>query len=553
MLTSLTVQNYALIKQLQVDFTQGYSVITGETGAGKSILLGALGLVLGNRADLSHLKDKEKKCIIEAEFQIGAYDLESVFDDLELDYEALTIIRRELLPSGKSRAFVNDTPVSLKALQSVKERLLDIHSQHNTMALSDKFYQYYVIDALAENAPLLLSYKKALKQHKNAVKQLELLKTQQEEAQQQYDYNLHLYKELETAKLKEVDEVETLEKEIEKLAHAEDIQINLLESVQLSTEEEIGVQSLLNKLENALSKIASYDEQYADLYQRSKSLKIELDDLVFELEKQSEKVESNPEELEELNQRLTLLFDLQKKHFVSSVEELIAVKKQLSEKVKQVEDAADALQNATKEVDSTHKITLELAQKISKNRAKVIKKFKAELEQILSNLGMENAQFKVQITALKNFSEYGLDDVSFLLASNKGSDYGPLKKVASGGELSRIMLGIKMILSRVVKLPTILFDEIDTGVSGEVATKIADVMQAMGDNMQVITITHLPQVAAKGKQHYKVYKEVKGQETETHLITLNQEQRINEVAEMLGGKEKTQSAIEHAQQLLSIN
>lgn len=552
MLTSLTVQNYALIKSLQVNFTQGYSVITGETGAGKSILLGALGLVLGNRADLSHLKDKEKKCVIEAEFEIGTYQLQTVFKDLELDYEHQTILRRELLPSGKSRAFVNDTPVSLKSLQTLKEYLLDIHSQHNTMALSDKKYQYYVVDALAGNLDLLLEYKKALKIYKNAVKQLETLKIGQEEAKQQYEYNLHLYQELHAANLKETNEVESLEKEIEKLSHAEEIKNHLFESVQISTEEEIGVQSLLTRLETAMSKIASFDTNYDTLFERSKSLKIELDDLVFELEKQAEIVDVDPETLEKMNQRLSLLFDLQKKHFVTSIEELISVRENLSEKVKQVEDATGLLADAEKQVVKTNKVTTEFAKKISSNRKKIVKTFKQDLEAVLGTLSMENAQFKVEIEELKDFSEYGIDDVSFLLSSNKGSDFGLLKKVASGGELSRIMLGIKMILSKFVHLPTILFDEIDTGVSGEVATKIADVMLAMGENMQVMTITHLPQVAAKGKEHYKVYKEVKGNETATHLIVLSKEDRINEIAEMLGGKEKSQSAIEHAQQLLSI-
>ncbi|NJB83318.1 DNA repair protein RecN [Wenyingzhuangia aestuarii] len=552
MLVSLTVQNYALIKRLRVDFTKGYSVITGETGAGKSILLGALGLVLGNRADLSNLKDKDKKCVIEAEFEIGAYDLSKIFENLELDYESSTIVRRELLPNGKTRAFVNDTPVNLKALQGLKEYLLDIHSQHNTMALSDKTYQYYVVDALAGNTTLLSDYKVALKDYKKAVKELAVLKANQQEAQQQYEYNLHLYKELQTAKLKEVDEIETLEADIEKLSHAEDIKIGLFDSLQVSTEEQIGLQTLLNQLQTSLSKIAPFDAEYKLIHERAKSLKIELDDLVFELEKHAEGVEANPEELELLNNRLSLLFDLQKKHFVTSLEELIAVRDQLAIKVGQVEDAADLLKDAEQNVKNKEKATFAIATKISTNRKKIVANFKKELESILSKLGMENAQFNVAIQTTKELSEYGIDDVAFMLASNKGSDFGLLKKVASGGELSRVMLGIKMILSKFVSLPTILFDEIDTGVSGEVATKIADLMKAMGENMQVITITHLPQVASKGQQHYKVYKQVEGQETITYLTQLDAKERVNEIAEMLGGKEKSQSAIEHAEQLLSI-
>ncbi|MDO3694695.1 DNA repair protein RecN [Wenyingzhuangia sp. chi5] len=552
MLVSLSVQNYALIKRLQIDFTQGYSVITGETGAGKSILLGALGLVLGNRADLTNLKDKDKKCVIEAEFQIGSYQIEQVFEELELDYEPLTIIRRELLPNGKSRAFVNDTPVNLKALQELKEYLLDIHSQHNTRSLSDKNYQFYVVDALAGNLELLKTYQAEHKKYKKSVKELALLKANQQEAQQQYEYNLHLFKELQNAKLKEVDEIETLEAEIEKLSHAEDIKTYLFESLQVSTEEQIGVQTLLNQLQVALSKIAPFDTAYSSMYERAKSLKIELDDLVFELEKHAENVEANPEELETLNDRLSLLFDLQKKHFVTSLAELIEVRESLDKKVGEVEDAADLLASAEKKVKSQKAVTLKIAQEISDKRKKVVGDFKLELETVLAKLSMENAQFVVDIQPVKEFTEFGIDDVSFLLSSNKGSDFGLLKKVASGGELSRIMLGIKMILSKFVSLPTILFDEIDTGVSGDVATKIADVMNTMGQNMQVITITHLPQVASKAQTHYKVFKKVEGEETVSYLTQLAKNERIEEIAEMLGGKEKSKSAIEHATQLLSI-
>ncbi len=552
MLVSLSVQNYALIKRLHIDFSDGYSVITGETGAGKSILLGALGLVLGNRADLSNLKDKEKKCVIEAEFNIKSYQLETIFEGLDLDYEALTIVRRELLPSGKSRAFVNDTPVNLKALQALKEYLLDIHSQHNTMALSEKHYQYYVLDALAGNTNLLQEYKGALQAYKKASKELASLKENQQEAQQQYEYNLHLYKELEAAKLKEDNEIEVLEAEIEKLSHAEDITVNLSDSLQISIAEEIGIQAQLHQLQNSLSKIASFDGEFDALHKRASSLKIELDDLVFELEKQTEKIEANPEALENLNSRLTLLYDLQKKHFVTTLKELLEVREALSVKVSQVEDAADVLTNAEVNVEKQKSKTLKLAQKISKNRKAVTENLKKDLELILAKLGMENAQFKAALTTNPtNFTAYGIDEVSFLLASNKGSDFGELKKVASGGELSRVMLAIKMILSKFVSLPTILFDEIDTGVSGDVATKIADVMVEMGKNMQVITITHLPQVASKGAQHYKVHKQVEGNETVTHLHQLDHKERINEIAEMLGGKEKSQSALEHAEQLLS--
>ncbi|MGY5350963.1 DNA repair protein RecN [Wenyingzhuangia sp. IMCC45533] len=553
MLLALSVKNYALIKNLKVDFSQGYSVITGETGAGKSILLGALGLVLGNRADLSNLKDKEQKCVIEAEFKINAYQLSTIFENLDLDYEEITIIRRELLPSGKSRAFVNDTPVNLKALQTLKEHLLDIHSQHNTLSLSDKHYQYYVVDALANNQVLLVKYQKSLKTYKKAVTDFKALQNSQEEARQQYEYNLHLYQELEQAELKAPNEIESLEAEIEKLSHAEDIKEGLFESLHISTDEQTGVQYLLHQLQAKLSKIAPFDHVYQAMYERAKSVQIELDDLVFELEKHVENIEADPATLESLNDRLSLLFELQKKHFVTSLSELIEKRNQLAIKVSQVEYAAHLLLEAEQKVLENKKATLDIAQKISSARKKVTAAFKKDLEGVLSKLGMENAQFKVTITTDEVFTEYGIDDLSFMLASNKGSDFGLLGKVASGGELSRVMLGIKMILSKSVNLPTILFDEIDTGVSGEVATKIADVMVEMGKNMQVITITHLPQVASKGKHHYKVYKKIEGPETVTYLTQLEPTERIDEIAEMLGGKDKSQSAIEHAEQLLSIS
>ncbi|MEN8826268.1 MAG: DNA repair protein RecN [Wenyingzhuangia sp.] len=552
MLVSLSVQNYALIKSLQIDFTKGYSAITGETGAGKSILLGALGLVLGNRADLTNLKDKDKKCIVEAEFKIESYQIESVFEVLDLDYESLTIIRRELLPNGKTRAFVNDTPVNLNVLNQLKEYLLDIHSQDNTRSLSDKKYQFYVVDALAGNLDLLALYQLEFKKYKDSVKELSLLRTQQDEAKQQYDYNLHLYKELDTAKLKETNEIEWLEAEIEKLSHAEDIKNYLFESLKVSTEDEIGIQSLLYQLQTALGKISAYDDEYSIIFERANSIKIELDDVVFEIESLSEKLEANPDDLEVLNDRLMMLFDLQKKHFVTSLEELIGVRDELKSKVGEVEDAQEVLKAAEKKVKTQKIITSELAEKISVNRKGIAKSFKTELESILTKMNMENAQFLVDIQPSSEFTEYGIDDLSFLLSSNKGSDFGSLKKVASGGELSRVMLGIKMILSTFVSLPTILFDEIDTGVSGEVATKIADVMFNMGKNMQVITITHLPQVAAKAIKHYKVYKKVEGDETLSYLIELSQNDRVDEIAEMLGGKDKSESALEHARQLLNI-
>jgi len=550
MLVKLSVHNYALIKRLEVDFSNDFSVITGETGAGKSILLGALGLVLGNRADLTNLKDKTKKCVVEAEFNIASYKLNATFESLDLDYEDLTIIRRELLPSGKSRAFVNDTPVTLKALQTLQTLLLDIHSQNNTLSLSEKDYQYYVIDTLANHQNLLNDYKKHFKEYQHAKKNLANIKQSQADSKQQYDYNLHLYNELKIAKLKEVDEVETLEVNIKKLSFAEDIKTGLFESLNLAINEQTGIQTQFNQLQNFLSKIAPFDDNLNLLLERINSLSIELNDVVQELEHHNENIEADPNALETLNSRLSLLFDLQKKHGVSSLKELIEKQQQLEVKVNQVEDAENLLAEAEKNVKEYKELSLFTAQKITANRKKVIPTFTKQLHSILTHLGMENAQMKIETNSSDQFNEYGVDNLSLLLSSNKGSDFGLLKKVASGGELSRIMLAVKMILSERISLPTILFDEIDTGVSGDIANKMAVLMKQMGEHMQIITITHLPQVASKGKQHYKVYKKVENNETLSYLEALDHPQRINEIAQMLGGKEVSSSALEHAEQLL---
>ena len=551
MLSKLSVQNYALIKNLEVEFERDFSVITGETGAGKSILLGALGLVLGNRADLSSLKDKEKKCIIEAEFEISNYNLLGVFESLDLDYEEITVIRRELLPSGKSRAFVNDTPVNLKSLQYLQTLLLDIHSQNHTLSLSEVKYQYDIIDTLAKQQENVKSYQKSLKEYKLAARQLKKLEEHQKNAKEQYDYRLHLYQELQEADLKEIDEVEKLESQIHKLSSAEDIKNNLYQSLQLCVEEPSGIQTQMSQFYHLLSKLIPFDDQFKALYDRVHSVKIELEDVVQELEHQTEDIVADPDVLQTLNDRLSMLFHLQKKHGVLSLQELIEKRDSLALQVAEVDDADHMRQEAEQEVKLTRKRTLALAKALSDQRIKVALIFKKEVEDILAHLGMEHTQIKIEVKALDTFNEFGINELQFLLATNKGSDFGLLKKVASGGELSRIMLAIKMIVSKRKTLPTILFDEIDTGVSGDIAQKMAEVMKLMGKNMQVITITHLPQVASKGKQHYKVFKTIEGEETISYLQPLNPTERIEELAKMLGGKDISASALKHAEQLLS--
>mgnify|MGYP001592781791 FL=1 len=550
MLTQLSIKNYALINQLSIDFTSGLSIITGETGAGKSILLGALGLVLGNRADLSSLKDASTKCIVEAKMAISAYNLQDFFNEVDLDYEAETIIRREILPSGKSRAFVNDTPVTLSVLNELRTKLIDVHSQHQTLQLSDKNFQFTVIDAIAKNKERISSYQRGFAQLNQLKKELIELENSQREANQQYDYNSHLFKELEVANLK-IDEQHQLEEKLERLNNIEEIKLNLSEALQIAITDEIGVQSLVNNLENRLSKIAPFVKEYQNLLERITSVKIEIDDIVSEIENENDGIDFNTNEADEINDRLQLLYNLQKKHYVDSVEALLKVYEELSEKVLQVENADEVIHNKREEIRTVSEKLDAIAMIISKARIASLPKLTKELESLLADLGMENARFSIKIKPTEDYLSNGKDELLFLFSANKGGNYGELKRVASGGELSRIMLSVKNVLSKNTQLPTIIFDEIDTGVSGEISNKIAAIMQQMSHHMQVISITHLPQIAAKGSSHYKVYKEeIKGVTT-TNLKRLSSDERIVEIAEMLSGKDISDSALTHAKELLN--
>jgi DNA repair protein RecN (Recombination protein N) len=550
LLTQLSIHNYALINHLSIDFSSGLSIITGETGAGKSILLGALGLVLGNRADLSSLKDTSRKCIVEAKVAVSNYNLKEFFEEVELDYEDITILRREILPSGKSRAFVNDTPVTLTVLNELKSKLIDVHSQHQTMRLSDTSFQFTVLDALAKNTAKVGSYKRGVNQLNKLQKELESLEKTQKEINLQYEYNLHLFTELEQTKL-QVDEQEVHEEKLEKLNNIEDIKLNLSEALEISANEQIGIQALLHTLENRLSRIASYSKEYQEISARITSVKIEIDDIVGELETANENIEFNPNEAEEINDRLQVIYNLQKKHAVNSIRELLQVFEDLSDKVGQVENAGNIIGKKKKEIAEVSEKLDAIALKISDARKSVIPNLKEELQNLLSDLGMENARFSIKIINTKNYFSNGKDELEFLFSANKGGNFGELKKVASGGELSRIMLAVKKVLSENTQLPTIIFDEIDTGVSGEVSNKIAAIMQEMGKHMQVIAITHLPQIAAKGISHYKVYKEEINSVTTTNLKQLTAEERIVEIAEMLSGKDISSSALTHAKELLN--
>lgn len=550
MLTNLSIKNYALIDSLSVNFRDYLSTITGETGAGKSILLGALGLVLGKRADISTLKDVNKKCIIEAKFQISNYQLEGFFEENDIDFENETIIRREIAPSGKSRAFVNDTPTTLQVLQDLSEKLIDVHSQHQTHQLSDVNFQFQIIDALAGNAPKIESYKRGLKLFTQLTKELNELKKNQETATQNYEYNLHLFDELKKSNL-QPDEQEVIEQSLDKLNNIEEIKLNLSEAQALALSDEIGLQTLLNSFLASINRISSFSNEYAALHERILSVKIEFDDIVGEIENFNENVDFDPLELQKLNDRLQLIYNLQKKHAVTTIAGLLQKQEELSVKVDAVENSSAAILEKETEIKNVAEKIDKLAKSIFDEREKAIPILVSKLENSLENLGMENTRFNFIIKHTNQYFQNGKDELQLFISANKGANFGELKKIASGGELSRIMLSVKAILSEYLKLPTIIFDEIDTGVSGDVSQKMADIMQQMSVNMQVITITHLPQIAAKGKQHYKVYKEDIENNIVTKLKELTNNERIDEIAEMLGGKNITTTAIEHAKQLLN--
>lgn len=550
MLTSLTIHNYALIEELHVDFTDGLTMITGETGAGKSILLGALGLVLGNRADLNSLKDQSKKCVIEAVFKIDNYNLTSFFEEENIDFEVNTIIRREILPGGKSRAFINDTPVNLSVLAILNSYLIDVHSQNQTTAIIQTAFQFEILDALANHKPKVESYKRGLALYKNLQKEFSELLNQQHKANEQHDYNSFLYNELKIANLKETEQ-EELEALLEKLNHIEVIKQNLGDAIQLSENEEIGIDNLLKKFKINIQRVSTFAKDYENIYNRFESIFIEYQDIISELEKAFEKLDVDPSEIENLNQRLQLIYSLQKKHHLNSISDLLVLQEELAEKIKIVENASEVIKEKELEIKKVEVQLNQLATEIHQKRLKVIPDLTSQLEYILKQLGMPNAQFKIVLNLIDTFSSNGKDEIEWLFSANKGSNLGALKKVASGGEMSRIMLAIKSVLSNYSNLPTIIFDEIDTGISGEVANKMAEIMQEMATNMQVITITHLPQIAAKGNHHLKVYKNDEMDITKTQIRKLSKVERIKELAEMLGGKSISASAIEHAKELLN--
>lgn len=550
MLSHLSIKNYALIDVLDVAFASGLTCITGETGAGKSILLGALSLVLGKRADLGALQDKDLKCIVEAEFQLKKYSLKPFFKKKDLDYEDLTIIRREILPSGKSRAFINDTPITLDILSQLGNRLIDVHSQHQTLQLGNNDFQMKVIDALSDNKRVLSEYSETLKIYKNTSKELEELIDFQLNANKEHDYNSFLLKELEEAPLK-VGMQEELESQYEQLNNMESIIEQLSQGDRLLHDDQVGLLHLLSELKQVAKRLAGFGTVYSDLNERIHSVFIEMDDIASEVQSLHDSAEADPNLLEEVSGKLQSLFDLQKKHGVNSITELIANREELAEKVGVTENLEANIEKKKGELVLLEDTLNIKAFALHESRTKAIPKLKKQLEESLASLGMPNAVFNIILALSSEFKGNGKDELTFLFSANKGTDFGALKKVASGGELSRIMLTIKSILAKYEQLPTMMFDEIDTGVSGEISNKMGDIMQAMSQTMQVFSITHLPQVASKGNHHFKVFKVDEDNITRTRMRQLSDNERVVELAEMLGGKDLSDSALAHARQLLN--
>ncbi|HEX8270876.1 MAG TPA: DNA repair protein RecN [Flavobacterium sp.] len=550
MITSLSIENFALIEKLSIDFARGFSIITGETGAGKSILLGALGLVLGKRADLSSLKNKSDKCIIEANFDISHYNLRDFFEANDLDYDDETILRREILPSGKSRAFVNDSPVNLQELQDLGEYLIDIHSQHQTQELSDEDFQFRIIDAIADNGKFLQQYAQLLKDYKLHKTKLSALQAQLQNASKEQDYNTFLLEELLVAQLK-AGEQEELESVHEQLSNVELIREQFEKSLAVANDEQFGVLQNLKEIKAALQKIAQFSPAYLQLSERTTSVTIELADIIDELSASAESINHDPEQLEQVGQKLQLIYNLQKKHQVSTVDELLEIQNELDNKVLSLGNLEDDIVRSEEMIRNLEISLDEIALQMNSNRTEAVPVLSEKIIKILELLGMPNARFNIQISSSSTYLPNGKDELQFLFSANKGSDFGLLKKVASGGEMSRIMLAVKAILAQYSNLPTIIFDEIDTGVSGEIADKMGEIMKGMSSGMQVFAITHLPQIAAKGTSHFKVFKTTAENQTFTELKLLSSDERVTEIAQMLSGKDVSDSAINHAKALLN--
>ena len=553
MLKHLYIKNFTLIDQLDIAFHSGFSVITGETGAGKSIILGAIGLLLGNRADSKQIKQGEKKCTIEAHFDLSHYGIESFFEDNDIDFEPEdTIIRRELTANGKSRAFINDTPVSLQMMRILGEQLIDIHSQHQNLLLQKDDFQLNVVDIIAQDSTALSAYHSSYQHYKESLQRLSDLKEQIAKAQENEEFMRFQFSELESAGLVEGRQQE-LEQESETLSHSEDIKTAYYEADHLLNDDDNGIIYKLGESLDCLSNIENVYSKAKDVVQRLSSVHIELKDIASEVGSEVENIEFDPSRLDSINQQLDQLNTLEQKYHVSTEEELIEIRDNIAEQLQSIDNSAEELESLTKKVDEELKLCTEKAAKLTELRLKAGKIVEKEMSQRLIPLGIPNVRFKVNITS-KPLSMDGADKVQFLFSVNTSTAMEPVAQVASGGEIARVMLSLKAMISGAVKLPTIIFDEIDTGVSGKIAQKMALIMQEMGNNnRQVISITHLPQIAALGSSHYKVEKEETAEGTRSHMRELNQEERVSVKAQMLSGADISDAALQNARELLNLS
>ena len=549
MLKSLYISNYALISELKINFQSGLSVITGETGAGKSIIIGALSLILGQRADSKHIKEGEQKCVIEAQFDIAAYDLKSFFAQNELDYEENDcLIRRELTAAGKSRAFVNDTPVSLLQLRELSNRLIDIHSQHENLLLSNEAYQLNVVDTMAQNSQSLSKYSKQYEHWQKLKQELQSLKKQAGKQFADQEYIRFQYQQLAEAKLLE-NEQENLEQEQQTLSHAEEIKSELQKACQFIAGEQMSL-PLIKEALSAISRIKNYLPNSTDWDERLHSIYIEQKDIAYEIQTFEERVELDTERLEWIENRLSQLYQFYKRYNVQSVGQLILLRDDFDQQLQRIESFDDETAALEQNIAEAEKQLSTAAKALTKSRQQASKPIEEYMEKQLSQLGIPNVQFKVKVRELEHYSEHGKSDVQFFFSANKNKDVQPVVQIASGGEIARVMLSIKSLIAHQAGLPSIVFDEIDTGISGEIAHRMGEIMRNMGTGMQVITITHLPQIAAKGAQHYKVFKDESGDQTQTFIRHLSPDERIKEIAQMLSGNQVTDAAVLQAKQLI---
>ena len=550
MITSLSIKNYALIENLQVEFSNGMTCITGETGAGKSILLGALNLILGKRADLKLLNDSKKKCIVEAIFNIKSYDLEHFFINKGLDYDNNTIVRREISSIGKTRAFINDTPVNLDTLNLFTQNLIDIHSQNENEIMLSSEYQFLVLDFFAKNENLLKDYKLKLAEHKTLITKLEEIELSQEKTSENIDYKSYLYNEFEKIDLTNNIQIK-IEERLSFLTNTEDFKLFVSEGIQIIEDEKIGLLNQIASLNSLLKKLSDKSPKFENLFSRVSGLSYDLMDVLTELRVSLDHLESNPKELKDLETKLDLIYSLYKKHKVDNVDDLILIKEKLHKEINYFENFEDNIKELKSSINKNEIELNKLSNSIHRNRINAAPLMIKELQLLVSKMGMKSSRFNVNLIKNDNFFKNGKDSIEFMFSGNRGSEFKVLKKVVSGGELSRIILSMKSILARYKKLPTIIFDEIDSGVSGIISNGLADVMYEMSKNIQVFSITHSPQIASKGNIHIGIYKELEDDSTVTKLRVLNDNQRIKEIAFMLSGKKITKSALEHAKQLLN--